>query len=194
MRDHTETAQIIQLFAPRPKLGKKLYLRVTVSASRPKPPTNLPEDKITEAGSLLASQRREVKSSDTAENFRLRQSRYYGWREAAAIMNYWGAAMKMKSAISCVQNYGAPEGDTHEFVTDETHGTMIAKWRQAWARLMLTPAPNAREVNWKREQIKGKKWKYNGLSGERIERAIADDVEFLKAHPVRQSRKRDQEQ
>jgi hypothetical protein len=32
----TETAEIIQLFAPRPKRGKKFNLRVTVSASRPK--------------------------------------------------------------------------------------------------------------------------------------------------------------
>jgi hypothetical protein len=99
-------------------------------------------------------------------------------------MDYWRAAMKMKSAISCVQNYGAFEGDQHEFVTDETYGTLVTKWRAVWACLMLTPAPNGRELNWKRDQIKGKKWKYNGLSAERIERAIADDVEWLEAHPV----------
>jgi hypothetical protein len=33
-----ETAQIIQLFAPRPKRGKKFNLRVTVSDERPKSP------------------------------------------------------------------------------------------------------------------------------------------------------------
>jgi hypothetical protein len=164
MTDHT--AQIIQLFAPRPKIGKKFHLRVTVSAVRPKPGTQ-----------------RDV--SDTAENFRLRQSRYYAWRQAASTMDYWRAAMKMKSAISCVQNYGTPEGDTHDFVTDETHGHLVTKWRAAWACLMLTPAPNGRELNWKRDQIKGKKWKYNGLSAERIERAITDDVEWLEAHPLR---------
>jgi hypothetical protein len=168
------TAQIIQLFAARPKPGKKFNLRVTVSADRPEPGTQ-----------------RDV--SGTAENFRLRQSRYYAWREAASIMDYWRAAMKMKSAISCVQNYGTPEGDQHEFVTDETHGMLVTKWRAAWACLMLTPAPNGRELNWKRDQIKGKKWKYNGLSAERIERAIADDIEFLRSHPTRQSRKRDEQ-
>ena len=62
--------------------------------------------------------------------------------------------MKMKSAIFCVQNYGAFEGDQHEFVTDETHGTLVTKWRAGWACLMLTPAPNGRELNWKRDQIK----------------------------------------
>ena len=34
----TETAEVIQLFAPRPKRGKKFNLRVTVSADRPKSP------------------------------------------------------------------------------------------------------------------------------------------------------------
>jgi hypothetical protein len=169
MTNHT--AQIIQLFAARPKAGKKFNLCVTVSADRPEPGTQ-----------------RDV--SGTAENFRLRQSRYYAWREATAVMNYWHAVMKMKSAISCMQNYGTPEGDTHEFITDETHGMLITKWRAAWACLMLTPAPNGRELNWKRDQIKGKKWKYNGLSAERIERAITDDVEWLNAHPTRKGGRR----
>jgi hypothetical protein len=177
MTNHT--AQIIQLFAARPKAGKKFNLRVTVSASRPK--------------SGAQDYAGDAHASPTAENFRLRQSRYYAWREAASTMDYWRAAMKMKSVISCVQNYGTPEGDTHDFVTDETHGMLVAKWRAAWACLMLTPAPNGRELNWKRDQIKGKKWKYNGLSAERIERAIADDIEFLRSHPTRQSRKRDEQ-
>jgi hypothetical protein len=162
--DISKTAQIIQFAAARrPKLGKKIGTR---SAPFPAPQC--------EGG-----------VSDTAENFRLRQERYFAWREATAVMNYWLAAMKMKSAISCVQNYGTPEGDTHDFVTDETHGMLVTKWRAAWACLMLTPAPNSRELNWKRDQIKGKKWKYNGLSAARIEQAITDDVEWLNAHPTR---------
>jgi hypothetical protein len=186
MTNHT--AQIIQLFAPRPKPGKKFNLRVTVSASRP--PLGQPKRMVRTTDNTFASvdapKSGEVKSvSDTAENFRLRQERYFAWREATAVMNYWLAVMRMKSAISCVQNYGTPEGDTHEFVTDETHGMLVTKWRAAWACLMLTPAPNGRELNWKRDQIKGKKWKYNGLSAARIEQAIADDVEWLEAHPTR---------
>jgi len=39
---------------------------------------------------------------------------------------------------------------------------------------------------------KAGKHKHTDLKTERAERAIADDVEFLKAHPVRQSRKRDE--
>jgi hypothetical protein len=163
-----ETAQIIQLFGPRPKPGKTFPVRVIVSAERP-----------------AAAYSRHEPATITAENFRLRKERYDDWRQADAVMDYWRAVMKMKSAISRVQNYGTPEGDTHDFVTDETHGMLITKWRAAWARLMLTPAPCSRELNWKRDQIKGSKWQYNGLSAKRIEQAIADDVEWLEAHPTR---------
>jgi hypothetical protein len=52
---------------------------------------------------------------------------------------------------------------------------------------MLTPAPNAREVAWKRAQLEGEKWKYSGLTPARIEQAIAEDDEWLKAHPTRKS-------
>jgi hypothetical protein len=76
--------------------------------------------------------------------------------------------------------------------------TLVAKWRQAWARLMLTPAPDMLSVTWKRAQLKAGCHKHTDPKPERIERAIADDVEFLKAHPSRRgggrSSKRDQEQ
>jgi hypothetical protein len=68
----------------------------------------------------------------------------------------------------------------------------IAKYRQAWVRLMLTPAPDMASVTWKRAQLKARYHKHTDLKPELIERAIADDVEFLKAHPTR--RRRDQEQ
>jgi hypothetical protein len=167
MRDHT--AQIIQLFGHRPK-----------------PPANLPKDKTSSAGSLLASQHQEVKSSDTAENFRLRQERYDVWRQADAVMDYYHAAMKMKVAISCMQNFGAVEGDDlYPLVTDETHGSIVNKYRLAWSKLMLTPAPNSGYVRWKRMQVIAENWHYTGLSAERCEQAIAADEEWLEAHPVR---------
>ena len=43
-------------------------------------------------------------------------------------------------------------------------------------------------------QLIAKNYEYTGLSPERIQQAIDADIEWLKAHPVRQSRKRDQEQ
>ena len=56
----SETAQIIQLFAPRPKPGKKFNLRVTVSAERAKSPS---QDYADDAHA----------SPDTAENQRRRR-------------------------------------------------------------------------------------------------------------------------
>jgi hypothetical protein len=107
-------------------------------------------------------------------------------------MDYWHVAMKMDTAVSRVQNFGTPECDLHPFRDPKDYWKPVEKYRLAWARLMLTPAPTTREITWKRAQLKAENQKYTGLSAERIERAIADDVEFLKAHPVR--RKRDQEQ
>jgi hypothetical protein len=81
MTDHT--AQIIQLFAPRPKPGKTFPVRVLVSAERP-----------------ASAYSRHEPATITAENSRLRSDRRDVWREADAVMGYWLAAMKMHTAIS----------------------------------------------------------------------------------------------
>jgi hypothetical protein len=100
MRNHTETAQIIQLFAPRPKRGKRM-VPIANHSSNPREIERRISNQLS-----LASQHREIKSSDTAENFRLRQERYDAWRQADAVMDYWHAMMKVKAAISCMQNFG----------------------------------------------------------------------------------------
>src|SRR5260370_7708657 len=48
----------------------------------------------------------------------------------------------------------------------------------------ISPAPNAREVTWKRAQLDAEKWKYTGLSAERIKKAIANTIEWLEEHPT----------
>ena len=93
--------------------------------------------------------------------------------------------MKMDSVISRVQRHGTPEGDLHPTHDPKNHWRLVAKYREAWAHLMLTPAPDAKAVVWKRAQLKAGRHKYTDLTTERIERAIADDVEFLRAHPTR---------
>ena len=42
-------------------------------------------------------------------------------------------------------------------------------------------------TSWKRAELKAENHKHTDLKSERIERAIADDVEFLKTHPTRRS-------
>jgi hypothetical protein len=162
------STNIIQLFAARPKPGKKFPVRVMFSAERP-----------------AAAYSRHEPATITAENFRLRKDRYDDWRQADAVMGYWLAAMRMHTAISCMQNFGAVEGDLYPIVEVEDHGTLVNKYRLAWCKLMLTPAPNTGYVRWKNMQLIAEKWKYTGLPPERIEQAIAADEEWLKAHPLR---------
>ncbi len=138
MRNHTETAEIIQLFAARPKLGKKIDTR---SAPIPAPQC-------------------EEGVSDTAKNQRLRDDRRDVWREANTVMTYWRASMKMHSAIMCVQRHQLPEGDLHAPSEHGEFHRLCAKWRQAWARLMLTPAADMRSVTWKRAQLKAENHKH----------------------------------
>jgi hypothetical protein len=164
MTDHT--AQIIQLFGPRPKPGKTYPLRVTVSAERP-------------------AYLRHEPATITAENSRLRSDRRDVWREANAVMGYWLAAMRMHSAISILQNYGAVEVEQYPFIEPESHGDLVKKYGLAWAKLMLTPAPGSNDVRWKRMQLLAEHWHYTGLSAEQCEQAIDTDEEWLKAHPVR---------
>jgi hypothetical protein len=109
-------------------------------------------------------------------------------------MGYWLAAMKMHTAISILQNFGASEVDRYPFIEPESHGDLVKNYRLAWAKLMLTPAPGSNQVRWKKIQVMAEHWHYTGLSAEQCEQAIDADEEWLKAHPVSQSRKRDQEQ
>jgi hypothetical protein len=44
------------------------------------------------------------------------------------------------------------------------------------------------DITWKQKAMAAEEHKYTGLSSERIEAAIAQDIEFLKAHPTRRSR------
>jgi hypothetical protein len=88
---HTETAQIIQFSAFRPKLGKK-------TASSSEPISNLPRNEPATA---------------TGKNQRIRQQLHVNWRRADSIREYWRAWLKMSGAISRVQSHNLPEGDLH---------------------------------------------------------------------------------
>jgi hypothetical protein len=124
----SETAQIIPLFGPRPKLGKRI-LPIAKNSSNPQYEEGI---------------------SDTAGDQRLRSSRRDVWREADTAMAYWRMAMKMHNAIARAQSHGLPEGDLHAPIDHGEFHRLCAKWRQAWARLMLTPAADMLSVAWKR--------------------------------------------
>jgi hypothetical protein len=53
---------------------------------------------------------------------------------------------------------------------------------------LLTAAPDMASVEWKRRQLK--ETTFLNVTRERVEKAIADDVAFLNAHPTRKARAR----
>jgi hypothetical protein len=125
--------------------------------------------------------------STTAENGRLRDRRRDAWRMADSIRSYWQARLKFENAIACAQNNDAPEGRSHPPYDNDDRWAILAKYREAIAQQLLTPAPDTAAIVWKRAALKSGQHQYTGVKTERIERAIASDVEFLATHPTRRS-------
>jgi hypothetical protein len=130
--------------------------------------------------------RDEAELTVTCQNRRLRDARREVWREADTIRQYWKARLEMESAIED----GLPEGNNHTQHNPDERRTLLANWRQAIAQQLLTPAPGAAAVAWKKLALAGGQHEFTDVKTERIERAIADDLAFLAAHPVRQSKRR----
>jgi hypothetical protein len=64
---------------------------------------------------------------------------------------------------------------------------IVATWRASLVKQMLTPAPDVGAVTWKKAALQGGQHRHTDVKPERLERAIADDVAFLDAHPTRRS-------
>jgi hypothetical protein len=130
--------------------------------------------------------------STTAKNGRLGEKRREAWNEIDATREYWKARLEMEGAISRAQSHGLPEGNNHPPHNPDERWRILANWRQAIVQQLLTPAPTAGAITWKKAALAGGQHEYTDIKTERIERAIADDLAFLAAHPVRQSNRRRQ--
>ncbi len=128
--------------------------------------------------------------SKTAENEHLRADRREVWRMAEAATHYWRARLDFGDAVLCVQRWEMPEGRSHAIVTHEDCGSMVNRWRAAMVKQLLTPAPDVAAVKWKQIALARRQHAYTDVKTESIERSIADDLAFLAAHPVRQSKRR----
>jgi hypothetical protein len=113
----------------------------------------------------------------TAKNGRLRSARRDAWRKADATTNYWRALLDFTDAVSRAKDHNVKEAHTHTATSHEG--------RRALGRQLLTPAPDVATVNWKRHQLSKT---YIGTKKELVEKAIADDITFLAAHPTRQNK------
>jgi hypothetical protein len=126
--------------------------------------------------------------TETHQNLKARERRNDAWQAARAATDYWKARMRMHDAIYVVQDRGLPEGRLDPEHDHDERMHLVAYYRAAIARQFLTPAPRLDAVEWKRKKLAAGEHKYTGLKPERIEFAIAQDLEFLALHPTRRQR------
>lgn len=114
----------------------------------------------------------------------LRQQRYDVWRKASATTRYWRAMLDLLDAILIGLGNEIPETSG----SPKTHNDrwpLLENWRNAEVKQLLTPAPSAALVKWKQQVFAQGQYKYTDVKKEQIEKAIADDLAFLAAHPPR---------
>jgi hypothetical protein len=119
----------------------------------------------------------------TARNARLRAARWEIWRKADAITDYWLALHRLTSAVERAERCGFKVARVHVQTSGDMNSAIVDTYRDALNKQLLTPAPDVASVNWKRRELKT-----YGVKKELVEKAIADDIAFLAAHPTRNSR------
>ena len=123
--------------------------------------------------------------SATAGNGRLRKERQEVWRMAEAATRYLRVRLDFEHAVSWAKQMGTAEGRSHPAVNEDDRMPIVGRYRAALVKQLLTPAPDATSVKWKQMALARGQHRYTDVKPERIERAIADDLAFLAAHPVR---------
>jgi hypothetical protein len=122
-------------------------------------------------------------ATETAKNSSIRTARRDAWWRGCRVSEYWRARLEWHSALEIAQQYGI--ADRASFPSAESRIELVAKWREAVVKQLLTPAPDGAAVTWKRAQLAGRGFSCLPTKAERIKGAIADDVAFLAAHPTR---------
>jgi hypothetical protein len=88
------------------------------------------------------------------------------------------------------QKYGLADSGSFPPAAGEYRHSLVDTWRDAIVKQLLTPAPKVAAVAWKRAKLSGRDFLFLLVKPDQVERAIADDLAFLAAHPVRQSNRR----
>jgi hypothetical protein len=126
-------------------------------------------------------------ATETAKNGKLREQRYQAWRKAEAATRYWRVRLDLHSAVAVAQRMEIPEGQYQPDADEKDRNSTLARSREALVRQFLTPASHTAHVAWKQNALARGHYEYTGLSAERLKCAIADDLAWLAAHPVRHS-------
>jgi hypothetical protein len=122
-------------------------------------------------------------TTTTGKNARLRAARWEVWRRADAITSYWHELLRFIGAVERARRQGFKEARAHVGISEEERWPILDSYRDALNKQLLTPAPDVASVNWKRRELKS-----YGVKKELVEKAIANDIAFLDAHPTRNSR------
>ena len=121
--------------------------------------------------------------TETAKNARIRIKRRDAWWHAGYLTNFWRARLDWQSALETAQRWEIADSASIPLVGSRFD--LIDKWREAVVKQLITPAPDLAAITWKRAKLAGRGFSHLPITRERVERAIADDVAFLAAHPTR---------
>jgi hypothetical protein len=140
--------------------------------------------------------RLEAQGQIIGHNERLRDARKDAWRKAETTLEYWRNYRQLHLTIGRACDCGVLDQLRCPVLLQKKHdfekpwildNQILGDVMMAERRLLLTPAPTAAALELKRKLAK-KRWYGldDGSIETEIERAIADDEAFLKAHPARQ--------
>jgi len=112
------------------------------------------------------------------------------WWAASRLTAYQRSCLDWHDALSIAQTHGIADANSHPSTENENRMMMVDLWRAALVKQILTPAPDAAAVAWKRAQLRAENYRYSGVKPERLQSAIADDLAFLAAHPTKKNQSR----
>lgn len=126
-------------------------------------------------------------SADIALNENLRDLRKEPWRRADAKVRFLRALLEMHDAASGAQQHRLAVARDAPVLDEVERFNLVENWRGAVLEHLLTPAPTAGDLDWKRRRAAALgpyDW-VGATTPERVEKAIAADEAFLRAFPAR---------
>ena len=90
----------------------------------------------------------------TGRNMRLRLERKKAWRAADRLTKWWRARVDWLFALEIAQMDDVGDAKTYASVVHGERFVLLDLWRAALVSQILTPAPNAGAVAWKRVSLR----------------------------------------
>jgi hypothetical protein len=124
--------------------------------------------------------------TETAKNAALRKERAKRWLRAQIATRYWRIKIDYEFICPIAAKHSIICTPALHVVDDRRFN--VRKWREAQVAQLLTPAPTAAAIAWKRKAFARGEYKYINVKPELIARAIELDAAWLAAHPMRRPR------